>query len=106
RRMLVELLGAAGEKDDVRALLGQRFGAREAEARRGAADERRAAAQSEIHDSGSAPELATTRVVIPPRAANSPSTSTNRGAPSATSWSSTSFTTSSWKIFRSRNDVR
>src|SRR5262249_35433697 len=106
RGVLVEVPGAAGEEDDVRSLLGQRLGAREAESRRRAADERRPAAQSQIHDPGSSPELPTTPVVIPPRAANSPSTSTKRGAPSATSCSSTSFTTSSWKSWRSRNDVR
>src|SRR5207302_653514 len=83
-----------GEEHDVRSLVRQRLGAREAEARRGAADERSAPVQPQIHVSGSSPELATTRVVIPPRAANSPSTSTKRGPPSATSRSSTSFTTS------------
>src|SRR5207253_6967306 len=96
--VLLELLGAPGKEDDVRSLLSQCLGAREAEAGRGAADERGAPAQSEIHDppgapgarelrraspalpalpaTGSCPELATTRVVMPPRAANSPSTST------------------------------
>src|SRR5207253_5578664 len=93
-RVLLELLLASGEQDDVRTLLRQRLGARQAEARRRAADERRAAAQSEIHESGNSPALATTRVVMPPRAANSPSTSTKRGAPSATSCSSAACSSS------------
>ncbi len=49
RRVLLELVGAAREEDDVRALLRERLGAREPEPGRGAADERGAPAQSEIH---------------------------------------------------------
>src|SRR4051794_1673103 len=39
RGMLLELTRAAGEEHDVGSLLGQRLGARESEARRGATDE-------------------------------------------------------------------
>ena len=47
--VLLELVGAAREEDDVRALLRERLGAREPEPGRGAADERGAPAQPEIH---------------------------------------------------------
>ena len=44
-----ELLLAAGEHDDVRALAGERLGAREPEPGGGAADDRRAPAEVEVH---------------------------------------------------------
>jgi hypothetical protein len=45
----LELLAAAGEHRDVRALVGERLGRSEAEPRRRSADDRRPAAQTEIH---------------------------------------------------------
>ncbi len=48
-RLALERLGAAGEHDDVRALAGERLGAAETDPGGGAADDRRAPTETEIH---------------------------------------------------------
>src|SRR5436853_2593 len=67
---------AAREHRHVRALLRERLRDREAHAGRGAAHDRRAALEAELHAVGSSPARATMRAVIPPRMLKLPSTST------------------------------
>ena len=104
--LTLEHVAPAGEHRDVRALGSERFRDGEAHPRGGAADDRSLTPETQVHQVGSCPLRATARVVIPPRMLNRPSTSANCGATLATSSSSTSLTTSSWKICRSRNAPR
>ena len=104
--LALEQLAPSPDERHIRALGCERLGSRQPEPRRRAGDERRPAAQPEVHVSGRSPARTTTRVPIPPRTLKLPSTSTNRGAPDATSSSSTSLTTSSCRIRRSRKPVR